>query len=862
MIVKKVKAAPFRAKTKAAHVRDLTEYIRSPRGEKVLYSSSRHFLTEEPNAQCAEMVALALEAVRSKNPVSHYILSWREGEQPSPQQAEDAVSVLLHELELDEHQAIYALHRDTDNIHLHIAVNRVHPESLRVVKPNKGFDIEAAHRAVARIEHEQGWSREQGGRYVVLEDGDLGRAHSDRAPRHPDQRRQDMEHRTGEKSAERTAIEVAGPIILAATSWRELHEQLAAQGMRYERKGSGALLWVGDVAVKASSAARHASLSALQKRLGAYEPSPAQQVETRAPESIKRDAPGWNRYSEMRRAHYDAKERATIEQRRRHEEERRAAREAQRDERGRALPRLPKYTLGPMKSILAAQHAAQRAELQDRHRRERAELRQAYPRFLDYEAWLRVEMSPKAAEQWRRRLSEPDQVHGETYDPPRPRDIRDFTAYVAPSSTAVMYRRQSAPGGAASFIDHGSRIDIQDSVDRDTVLAALQLSAQKWGRFEVTGSDAFKATCAALAAEHGFQLTNAELQERIAQERQRIARETVEAMKPKELRLFEAYHAALGADRYRVTAIKMQPDGRKQTFILDKATKGFTPEEIARRTPEMQRLQCCGESLYYTPLSATKHHVLVDDLSAEKLDRLLHDGYRPAAVLESSAGRYQALITVPKLGTAHDRDVGNRLAERLNREYGDPNLSGATHPHCAPGYQNRKLEHGDFPEVRLVTAERRECPKTLELARAIDAEYQQQGREKACRVPLELPTPAAGAPPRSVAEAYLRHCQDVMRRQTGAINFSRVDSMVAVRLRMTGHSKAEIEAAILQCAPGLREQPERRNWPDYAARTTRYAFGHDGDRRVAELARYRDQWTQLEGPAKAREQDERGDRGR
>ncbi|KJW92248.1 mobilization protein, partial [Enterobacter asburiae] len=191
-------------------------------------------------------------------------------------------------------------------------------------------------------------------------------------------------------------------------------------------------------------------------------------------------------------------------------------------------------------------------------------------------------------------------------------------------------------------------------------------------------------------------------------------------------------------ERYRVTSIKMQADGRKQTFILDKKdgiTRGFTPQEIEQRTPEMLRLQRRGENLYYTPLSDKKHHILIDDMNREKLERLIRDGYRPAVVLESSPGNYQAIITVPKLGTAHDKDVGNRLSDALNREYGDPKLSGAIHPHRAPGYENRKPKHqredGSYPEVRLLKAERRECVKALALSSQIDAEYQRQAALKA-----------------------------------------------------------------------------------------------------------------------------------
>ena len=76
--------------------------------------------------------------------------------------------------------------------------------------------------------------------------------------------------------------------------------------------------------------------------------------------------------------------------------------------------------------------------------------------------------------------------------------------------------------------------------------------------------------------------------------------------KPEELKQFERYHYAVNADRYRVTCIHMFDDDTKKTFILDKRngeTKGFTPQEIEQRTPEMQRLRRRGENIYYTPLS-------------------------------------------------------------------------------------------------------------------------------------------------------------------------------------------------------------------------------------------------------------------
>ena len=295
MIVKKVPTSKAAApKSKAANVRALVDYIAGPSaggdGEKVEHRGALNLLNVDHEAQVQEMIDLAEVARRGSQPVQHWILSWREGEQPTRAQADEAVRMFLDEMGLAEHQAIYALHRDTQNWHLHLAVNRVHPETERLVTVNKGFDHEIAHRAIARIEDRQGWAREAHALYVPRPDGAIERVRSrEGGPRQPRARALSFEERTGERSAERVAIEQAAPIIRRAKSWRELHEGLAAEGMRYEKKGSGALLWMGEQPAKASSAGRDCSMSALEKRLGPFEPArdgPAREARPAAPARI------------------------------------------------------------------------------------------------------------------------------------------------------------------------------------------------------------------------------------------------------------------------------------------------------------------------------------------------------------------------------------------------------------------------------------------------------------------------------------------------------------------------------------------------------------------------------------------------
>jgi Holliday junction resolvase-like predicted endonuclease len=172
----------------------------------------------------------------------------------------------------------YALHGNTGNPHVHIVVNRTHPYTEKVIQPHRGFDIEEGHRIAALIEHKQGWASQANARYRVNEKGDIARNQKFKSWREaikpdlkPRGKAEDFESATGEKSAQRIAQERGRTIIKTAKSWKELHEKLAAVGLRFEKKGSGAIVFAGDIAVKASSIDRNFGLSKLCKRLGEYE---------------------------------------------------------------------------------------------------------------------------------------------------------------------------------------------------------------------------------------------------------------------------------------------------------------------------------------------------------------------------------------------------------------------------------------------------------------------------------------------------------------------------------------------------------------------------------------------------------------
>jgi hypothetical protein len=105
-------------------------------GEKIALTSCLNLASVE--TATIEMESLAFQNKLSKDPVMHLLLSWRENEVPTPEQVGEAVAITLDELNLSQCQAVYSLHQNTDNLHLHICVNRIDPETTKAISPAHG----------------------------------------------------------------------------------------------------------------------------------------------------------------------------------------------------------------------------------------------------------------------------------------------------------------------------------------------------------------------------------------------------------------------------------------------------------------------------------------------------------------------------------------------------------------------------------------------------------------------------------------------------------------------------------------------------------------------------------------------------
>ena len=287
--------------------------------ERVAWSEARNLSTSDPILAGKIMQAEAAQAAQVEKPVYHIALAFDPNDPVERDVMRRAADRLLADLGLTEHQAVIVAHRDRAHPHVHIMVNRVHPETG--VAWDRSFDYRRIEASLRAQERELGVRVVQG-KHAALpawgRDG-IGRAPADgvkEGPAGDRTRGEEAQRRRGDAPfVDRVRAELPG--LQAARSWAALHDALAERGLRLERKGQGLVIVGREVAgvaaadgresareVKASRVHRDLSLRSLERRYAAaYEPASgptqapdaARERTARTPRAARIDAPLFRR---------------------------------------------------------------------------------------------------------------------------------------------------------------------------------------------------------------------------------------------------------------------------------------------------------------------------------------------------------------------------------------------------------------------------------------------------------------------------------------------------------------------------------------------------------------------------------------
>lgn len=242
--------------------RELVAYITHAKDKAVRIGEVRVTNCHQQEAQDAVLEVLATQLQNQRacsDKTYHLLISFPAGESPSPEVLRSIEDEVCNALGFAEHQRVSAVHTDTDNLHLHVAINKIHPKTLAIHNPY--CDYKALGAVCERLEHVHGLIHTN---HQTIAPGARNRA-------------LDVEYLAGVESLLGWIRRECLDELRQAQSWGELHQRLSRNSLALQERGNG--LVVSDQegrTVKASSIARDLSRAQLVKRFGPFEAADAQ----------------------------------------------------------------------------------------------------------------------------------------------------------------------------------------------------------------------------------------------------------------------------------------------------------------------------------------------------------------------------------------------------------------------------------------------------------------------------------------------------------------------------------------------------------------------------------------------------------
>lgn len=614
-----------------------------------------------------EMLAVADMNGRIGDPVYHVVLSWPSQENPTDEQAFEACREAMKAVGMEGHQYVAAVHRDTDNAHVHLMVNRVHPETYKAVYPDR--DYFKLDKCMREMELRQGWSHDKGPHAVHERDGkkvvgwakespeEYRREQREKGPKLPGKARQ-METMTGNESLASYAQGQPKNDALAAiqkpgAAWEDLHRTLARHGLKMEPVTAKATAFriysatdPNQTPIKASTMAQELGGGRLIKALGPYQAHRPEMAQEPAMLAYSSQRPKRDPAVREDRREARAAERADLrdryrafrddwnaskaptradmyERQQRRRRELAAAAKTERDSiRKSSLPmeeKRARYSLAAMGA------AAARKELADEIKAERAQFRAERPQ--DYRAWVadraqegdlsairqvrgwayqdrRTARAMERADTAAERGPHLASSDGQAHDPAAPRRMSERVSWTVDRTTgAVDYKLD----GREAFRDSGRRIDYTEGGQHDTdaIEAGLLLAREKFGgtALNITGPDEFRQRVVAVAIAKGLDVRFSDPE--LEQQRIEGQREHQEARTRPDWSRFRQ-SAVVSEERPTEPS---QPAPGQQTHARAKR------EEEARKLAERQKQQAAGKRPDWTRFRSSS--VVSDDRGAE-----------------------------------------------------------------------------------------------------------------------------------------------------------------------------------------------------------------------------------------------------
>jgi hypothetical protein len=487
-----VKHMPLTAPQKSNFGR-LAEYVTDPqeKNERVGTVSITNCIADQ-----VELAALEIRNTQAQNTRSaadktyHLMISFQAGEQPNDATLKAIEERICNVLGFAEHQRISAVHHDTDNVHIHIAINKIHPSRHTVHEPFNAYYKLA--KLCEKLEREYGLESDN---------------HTPNKTR-GENRAADMEHHSDVESLLGWVRRECGKQMQEAQSWQGMHEVMRQNGLRMHERANGLVVTADNgTSVKASSIGRDFSRAKLEQRFGAFQPTQDPAGETGARRYEKKPLASRvdtvELYARYKVAQAAAGATRSAEWAKAKNRKNRLIEAAKRD--GRLKRAAIKFVTTPgiaKKLMYSATSTALIAEIErikKQYLKERQEIYTRYQRRT-WADWLRQQATAgdaEALEALRGRAAATGLAGNTVTGQGVSRAAGDrFKQDSVTKKGTIIYKV-----GASAVRDDGDKLKVSRGADQAGLQAALRLAIERYGnRITVNGSAGFKVQIAEAAA--------------------------------------------------------------------------------------------------------------------------------------------------------------------------------------------------------------------------------------------------------------------------------------------------------------------------------------------------------------------------
>jgi hypothetical protein len=430
----------------------------------------------------------------------HLLIGFPLGEIPKVEVLASIEDRICTGLGYGDHQRVSAVHHDTDHLHIHIAINKIHPTLHTIHEPFQAY--RTLGELCIKLEQEYG----------------LQQVNHEPRRRLSESRAGDMEQHSGIESLVSWIKRECLDDLKDAQTWTELHQIARENGLELHERANGFIIAAGDgTVVKASTISRELAKPKLEARLGSFEAPPERQAQTKTRRTYQKDPVRmrintvelYARYTAEQKGLTAARAEALTKAKRRKD---RAIEDAKRSNRMRRATIKMVDGKGIDKRVLYSQSStALRATMDSIHQDYSKEREQLYKGFQrkTWVDWLRLEAVKGDGEALAAlRSREASQgLKGNTFRADG--QAKPGHAPVLDNITkkgTIIFRV-----GLSAVRDDGDKLQVSREASREGLQAALRFAMEKYGeRITVNGTAEFKAQIVRAAVDLNLPITFAD----------------------------------------------------------------------------------------------------------------------------------------------------------------------------------------------------------------------------------------------------------------------------------------------------------------------------------------------------------------